>query len=396
MGQKHHAHWFTTSHSHHSDHHHHHEGHAYAFGTLFDDVLNGTEHRDVIFGLKGDDKIIGGDGNDWLDGGRGNDLLDGGPGHDKVFGGDGNDVAVFNAADNVGADAWGKDDYYDGGRGHDVLQLVLTSDEMANADIQADIDAFRAFLEHNAGGCGGHGKAFEFTSLDLVVRNFEGLDVESTDVPPAGNNAPPQATDDVAATLEDTPVTIDVLANDTDADGNPLMPVLVDGPAHGSLTLNADGTFTYTPEANYNNNYPDGADGFTYRASDGTDQSGVASVVINITPVNDAPQLKPDADRVGEFLHLQTTPNGILKIDINQYYDPSPPDALDELGQKVMLDYYDDSSSYGRVLGQLDDTTMIYQGPGGVPSNGHDLLAIGLTDDAGGFLGTDVQIDIVL
>ena len=60
-------------------------------------------------------------------------------------------------------------------------------------------------------------------------------------------------------------MTGNVLTNDTDVDGNTLTATLVSGPTHGTLDLNADGTFTYTPAANYN-----GADSFTYRANDGT------------------------------------------------------------------------------------------------------------------------------
>ena len=55
-------------------------------------------------------------------------------------------------------------------------------------------------------------------------------------------------------------------------------------PAHGTLTLNADGSFTYTPAANYN-----GTDSFTYKANDGTADSNVATVTITIGSVNDAP-----------------------------------------------------------------------------------------------------------
>ena len=77
-------------------------------------------------------------------------------------------------------------------------------------------------------------------------------------------NDAPVAQNDTAAATEDTPAVGNVLANDTDVDGDALSAVLVSGPAHGSLTLNADGSFTYTPAANYN-----GPDSFTYKANDG-------------------------------------------------------------------------------------------------------------------------------
>src|SRR5262249_58111805 len=65
-------------------------------------------------------------------------------------------------------------------------------------------------------------------------------------------NDAPVAQNDTAATSEDTPVSGNVLVNDSDVDGDALNAVLVSGPAHGSLTLNADGSFTYTPNADYN------------------------------------------------------------------------------------------------------------------------------------------------
>ena len=76
-----------------------------------------------------------------------------------------------------------------------------------------------------------------------------------------------------------------VLGNDTDVDaGTTLTAALVASPAHGTLTLTADGSFTYTPAANFN-----GTDSFTYTASDGTAVSNVATVTITVTAVNDAP-----------------------------------------------------------------------------------------------------------
>ena len=80
-----------------------------------------------------------------------------------------------------------------------------------------------------------------------------------------------------------------VLANDTDPEGNTLTAVLVSGPAHGTLTLNADGSFTYTPNANFH-----GGDSFTYRANDGTLNSGLATVTLTVTSVNDAPLATDD------------------------------------------------------------------------------------------------------
>jgi VCBS repeat-containing protein len=64
----------------------------------------------------------------------------------------------------------------------------------------------------------------------------------------------------------------------------------VSGPAHGSLTLNADGSFTYTPDANYN-----GADSFTYKANDGVADSGAVTVSLTVDAVNDAPLFTPAA-----------------------------------------------------------------------------------------------------
>ena len=75
-----------------------------------------------------------------------------------------------------------------------------------------------------------------------------------------------------------------VLGNDSDPDGDPLTAVLVTGPSHGSLTLNANGSFSYTPAANFA-----GSDSFTYRASDGTVSSSPATVTITVTATNDTP-----------------------------------------------------------------------------------------------------------
>jgi FtsP/CotA-like multicopper oxidase with cupredoxin domain len=68
-----------------------------------------------------------------------------------------------------------------------------------------------------------------------------------------------------------------VLGNDSDMDGDGLTAVPVSGPASGSLVLNADGSFSYTPNAGFT-----GTDSFTYQASDGVDSSAAATVTITV------------------------------------------------------------------------------------------------------------------
>lgn len=79
------------------------------------------------------------------------------------------------------------------------------------------------------------------------------------------------------------------LANDTS--GGSKSAVMGAGPAHGGVVLNADGSFTYTPTANWF-----GTDSFTYYCSDGTTQSALATVTLVVGPVNDAPQFTKGAN----------------------------------------------------------------------------------------------------
>jgi VCBS repeat-containing protein len=71
-----------------------------------------------------------------------------------------------------------------------------------------------------------------------------------------------------------------VLANDSDVEGSQLTSVLVNGPAHGMLTLRADGSFVYTPAANFS-----GTDEFVYKANDGGLDSAPVTVTIVVNPV---------------------------------------------------------------------------------------------------------------
>ena len=93
----------------------------------------------------------------------------------------------------------------------------------------------------------------------------------------------PVAVDDVAATTEDTPVLVAVLANDSDPDGDSLSLVSVQNAVLGVATRNPDGTVTFTPDANAS-----GAASFAYTITDGSSTAS-ASVAISVAPVNDVP-----------------------------------------------------------------------------------------------------------
>jgi VCBS repeat-containing protein len=101
-----------------------------------------------------------------------------------------------------------------------------------------------------------------------------------------GVNRAPVAVDDSYQVLPGATLTVNaaqgVLANDSDPNGDALTAVLVGGVSHGTLSLNPDGSFTYTPQAGF-----EGEDGFTYQASDGELLSNTASVTITVSDAGD-------------------------------------------------------------------------------------------------------------
>ena len=122
---------------------------------------------------------------------------------------------------------------------------------------------------------------FVFDS-DISDSNYEGAYVDDVRLTgtTAGTNTAPVAVADSYQTDQDTPLVRSapgVLGNDTDADGDPLTASKVANPSHGSVTLNSNGSFTYTPAAGYY-----GTDSFTYRAYDGKAYSNTVSVTITI------------------------------------------------------------------------------------------------------------------
>ncbi|EIZ1339728.1 tandem-95 repeat protein, partial [Vibrio parahaemolyticus] len=94
---------------------------------------------------------------------------------------------------------------------------------------------------------------------------------------------------DSATVVEDTPTIIKVLGNDTFEGGDKVVSLDTNnGPANGTVSINPDGSVTYTPNDNYH-----GTDSFTYIVTSGG-VSESTTVEVNVTPVNDAPVAKDD------------------------------------------------------------------------------------------------------
>jgi uncharacterized repeat protein (TIGR01451 family) len=155
------------------------------------------------------------------------------------------------------------------------------------------------------GGTGSNSSATKVTNDQIKVvlqNNNNTFSANNKFLAQAPQNQAPTAVNDSYSTAEDTTLTrtaaTGVLANDTDPNLDALTAVLVSGPTHSApsgFTLNADGSFSYTPAANYN-----GSDSFTYKANDGSLDSNVATVTLTITAVNDNPDAVNDSATVAE------------------------------------------------------------------------------------------------
>ncbi|WP_375138936.1 Ig-like domain-containing protein [Azohydromonas caseinilytica] len=156
-------------------------------------------------------------------------------------------------------------------------------------------------------------------SFDYVLTDGQGgTDTGTVSIAVTPVNDAPVADDDGFTVAEDTPLALNLLGNDRDADGDTLRiqsingTLLTPGTAqviavpHGTVRVGADGTLTFVPEANYN-----GPASFDYVVTDGT-TSDTGTVRIGVTPVNDAPVAGDDRSTV-----LQNSSGNALSLLAN-------------------------------------------------------------------------------
>src|SRR5262249_12944449 len=142
----------------------------------------------------------------------------------------------------------------------------------------------------NADGSFTYAPAANYNGPDsFTYRAYDGTDTSNlatVSINVIAVNDPPTAADESYSVAQDGYLpgnsASSLLAEDSDVGGSPLTVGLESAPTNGTITLNSNGSFTYTPIADFN-----GTDTFTYRASDGTTQGNIATVPITVTSVND-------------------------------------------------------------------------------------------------------------
>ncbi len=138
------------------------------------------------------------------------------------------------------------------------------------------------------------------------------IDRHSVNITVLPLNRRPVAVDDPITTDEDNTIVIDVLANDTDPDGDPLRVISITAPLNGMARVNLNNSITYTPTANFW-----GSDTFAYTVSDGRNGYDQAVVTMTVLSVNDAPLAVPDVAQA----------NGVAPITIDVLANDSDVDG---------------------------------------------------------------------
>ncbi|MCP4788592.1 MAG: tandem-95 repeat protein [Fuerstiella sp.] len=181
------------------------------------------------------------------------------------------------------------------------------------------------------------------------------------------NNNAPVANDDSVSTDEDSPTTVTVLTNDSDVDADPLTIAGYAGPANGSIAINAGGTITYTPNANFH-----GIDSFTYSVSDGDGAMDTATVTVSVISVNDPPLASDDSVAVGEDDGATDLTLTLLSNDVDGDDIPRAVITFDDLGlediQSVGLSPFDIGFGYTMQRSSIASGTsghIIFAEPGG-------------------------------
>jgi VCBS repeat-containing protein len=291
----------------------------------------------------------------------------------------------------------------------DVLVVNAATGVIVN-DTDADLDTLMATLVDDAA----HGTlalhadgSFDYTpdagfhgTDSFTYTVYDGEATSTTATVTVNVNSLAVAVNDAYQTDQDTVLTLDaaggVLDNDTDANSDPLTAAVVDGPAHGTLALQADGSLAYTPATGFT-----GTDAFTYVAKDGFGDSAAATVTLTVNPVAPAvmAQLRLEAgDSTGtpiatiaageQFVvsvyarDLRTDPQGVAAAYLDLLYDSS----LVAIAGPITYgpDYASGQSGQAATDGLLDEAGASMAGSTPVGGDERLLFRVPFTANAAG------------
>jgi VCBS repeat-containing protein len=233
-------------------------------------------------------------------------------------------------------------------------------------------------------------------SVEVVGQNYAGVWQDDADAVVRAwtidSNLPrPTASDDGYATDEDTPLVVSaaegVLDNDQDV-GSPLSAILVSSPIQGTVSLAADGSFTYTPDADAN-----GSDTFTYRADDGLVDSDVATVTITVSAVNDPPVATGGSYDAVPNTTLNVALPGVLSNDTDIEGDGLTAELVTDVSTGQLSLNSDGSLSYDAPAAE-GDYTFTYKAFDGAAYSNVVTVTFNVVDVNFPPVATDEEYDI--
>ncbi|MBP6015454.1 MAG: FG-GAP repeat protein [Candidatus Promineofilum sp.] len=382
-------------------------------GTPDADALSGTAGNDVMLAHRGHDQVDAGAALDVLKGGAGNDILTGAAGADRLIGGTGEDTASYSGSTSAvtinlftgvaaGGDAAGDslrsieriigspladtlvgdslnnrlegaggDDTLTGGPGNDAFFYKAGSgdDNLTDFTPGPESNDFLDFSTHSALKPGdltvqaqGADTLISLPGGDsILLKGVAAGSLHADDYRFAGM---PLANPDNFSTSINSQLKVNppgVLGNDDNPSSNPLAAVLVESPAHGKVTLQANGGLTYTPDNEFV-----GIDEFTYKASNGL-ESNVARVTIDVTLVPPTAVADSYTVAIGETLTVPAP--GLLGNDKSPGQLPMEAILIGEPIEGVVTLNANGSFSYTPSFDYSAQDSFSYQANNGLSSN---------------------------
>ena len=385
-------------------------------GLAGSDVIFGSAFGDLIVGGPGADQMFGNGGNDtFLLGGvdpNNYDIIHGGSGSDTVLGSAGNDVLAFGTSyissiewidggggsdvirgpfgvqywdfsqttliGNIEIDAGGDNDQITGSTGNDRI-IGGAGNDVLNGGLGTDTAVytgnFAAYTITNLGS--GQLRVATTVAADGTdtIRNFEILEFANGTFSngvftPFGDptNTAPVAGNNLYVATEDNALVVNaasgVLGNDEDPDGDALTVSSFDAASAqgGSVAMNPNGSFTYTPASNFN-----GSDSFFYTIADGRGGFDTAQVTLNVSPVNDAPIANNNSyTGTKDTALVVNVASGVLAND------------QDADGNTLTIASFDAASAQGGTVAMNSNGSFTYTPPAGF--TGTDSFSYTATD----------------